>query len=150
MNMLRHIFSFKFIIVFALIAFLGAVPKPADAMVKCPCPFAALYKASIAQAKGFGLSNKVDGCFKSDDLFALFGSTSIEGNTCDTGMAVPSQGSTAECSYQFECRTGSGSGIYSYTKRSLSISGEEEEACRFVLKSLAWISGVLPCETPTS
>jgi hypothetical protein len=60
MNMLTHIFSFKLVLAFALVAFLGAVPKSADArrkLVTCPCPFATLYAVSIGQAKSLGQTN---------------------------------------------------------------------------------------------
>ena len=145
-NMLRHIFSFKLVIFFALVAFLGAVLDPPDAraLTKCPCPFTLMYKASIAQAKGVGLTNKVDICFENSNLLSVEGGDSMSG-PCFTGMGIFDLTTTPVCEYLYDC-SGAGEG-YSWGA-DIFLSPLEVKACRYELKAIAKLSGVLPCQQP--
>src|SRR3972149_2613325 len=109
-NMLRHIFSFKLVIVFALVAFLGALPKVPDALalVTCPCPFSLMYKASIAQAKGVGETNKVDVCFEDSGFLSVEGGV-IQSGSCFPGMGIfDLTSSNPVCDYLSLCQTSPG------------------------------------------
>jgi hypothetical protein len=151
MNTLRHIFSFKLVVVFALVAFLGAVPKAADARLSCPCPFATLYKASVKQAKSLGETNKVDVCFKDSDQFRIEGGA-LPPENCFTGMGIFNLTSTPVCDYLYVCDRGSDPG-YAYEvigeePFGIHITPTEMKACRAELLTIAWLSGLLPCQTP--
>ena len=142
--MLRHIFSFKLVIVFALVAFLGALPKVPDALalVTCPCPYTTLYKVSIAQAKSIGFTNKVDVCFEGSDFLSVEGGNF---NPCFTGMGIFDLTTTPVCEYLYDC-SGAGEG-YSWGA-DIFLSPLEVKACRYELKAIAKLSGVLPCQPP--
>ena len=144
--MLRHIFSFKLVIVFALVAFLGALPKVPDALalVTCPCPFILMYKASIAQAKGVGETNKVDVCFEDSGFLSVEGGV-IQSGSCFTGMGIFDLTTTPVCEYLYDC-SGAGEG-YSWGA-DIFLSPLEVKACRYELKAIAKLSGVLPCQPP--
>src|SRR3972149_10831400 len=120
MNMLRHIFSFKLVIVFALVGFIGVVRGEHRNLefrfpVPCPCPFTLLYKASIAQASSIGLPNKVDLCieFPGEELQLRGGS--IDG-PCLTVMVIFLDDQV--CDYHFDCQGG-----YAYDTFGISLSG---------------------------
>ena len=151
MNMLRHIFSFKLVVVCALVALLGAVPKLADARrirSKCPCRFATLYETSIAQAKTFGLTNKVDVCFKDSDQFSLEGGEAIDPDPCFAGMGVFDLTTTPVCDYLYVCENGSNEALYAYFVDEVPLSPKEVEACRAELELIAWLGGLFPCQAP--
>ena len=147
MNMLRHIFSFKLVIVFVLLTFLGAVPGPAGAFnrAKCPCPFTLLYKTSLVQANRLGLDNKVDTCFESSDSLRLH-----HEDDCFTDLGIfDLDEPPTTCVYVLQCPREPDSILgYSYTSDLLPVSPEEVEACRAELKTIAWLSGILPCTGP--
>ena len=144
--MLRHIFSFKLVIFFALVAFLGAVLDPPDAraLTKCPCPFTLMYKASIAQAKGVGLTNKVDICFENSNLLSVEGGDSMSG-PCFTGMGIFDLTTTPRCDYLYICNATPGYENEPFGS-FLFLSPGEVKACRAELKAIAKLSGVLPCQ----
>lgn len=142
MSIFRPIFTIKVVVVLALVAFLSTVPKPADARirVKCPCTFAIVYAASIAQAKNLGLSNKVEVCLEGSNELDLNGSQS----PCSTGMALLGLVSISpSCAYDISCAAPS----YDYEGVAEDLSPEEVNACRRELKAIAKVSRV-PCVVP--
>jgi hypothetical protein len=152
MNMLRHIFSVKLVIVFALVAFLGAVLDHPDAraLTKCPCTFIALYNASIFQAKSIGLTNKVDRCVESSGLLELDGGEQSV-SPCFTIMVMVDQNFYPPCNgvccqYIYEC---SGDESYDWGNSLITLSPGEAKACRAELSAIAKFSGFhRPCPTP--
>jgi hypothetical protein len=80
--------------VLALVVFLSAVPKPADAGVKCPCGLTAAYCPALVQASRLGLDIKLDTCqaTKDGDMIAL---RNANDSPCDadptTYVALPWQ-----------------------------------------------------------
>ena len=148
MNMLRHIFSFKLVIVFALVAFLGALPKVPDALalVTCPCPYTLIYKASVAYAHSVGFTNKVQRCFDLTDVLTVEGSN----GPCGTFMSIDLLTSTPFCTFLFGCGPVEPDPgyIFTVTNATITLTPREVRACRAELLAIAKLSGVLPCQQP--
>lgn len=143
--MLRHIFSLKLVVLFALVAFLGSVSKPADARhrVKYPCPFTVLYATSKTQARLLGYTNNVESCnILPDGGIELF----TELTTCSNHMFVADLETDPVCGYNIGCESDPG---YLFKNTEL-LSGpsapvltpEEVKACRAELKTIALLSGI--------
>jgi hypothetical protein len=138
MNMLRHIFSFKLVIVFSLVVFLSPVPKPADArIVECPCKYTEVYNASLAQARALGLNNEVNICNdypgENLELNAYF-------FDCATSMTLV-RGSMI-CNYQLLCFD---QYEFSLQPGVHQLSPEEIGACEQELRLIARKNRI-PCE----
>ena len=140
MNISRYIFSFKLVIVFALVTFLGAVPKPADAghRVKCPCSFTKVYAASVAQARALGVSNKAETCQEGEAVKQLMGESSPG---CVTVMVTVLDSPEGGCAYSFGCEIVE-VGFYLYNSQFVELTQKEVTACRSELNFIAWLSGV--------
>lgn len=151
MRILRPIFSFQLVIVFALVAlFMAAMPiKPAEAGVKCPCTFTSAYFAAHKQAKRMGLPLPAfQECIDNEDppLLELIG----EASDCEAAIRVLGAGDSDECdgpaqccSYTFICFE-IGDELFE-SNVLIDITEEEAEACERVIRLHAWFNQI-QCE----
>jgi hypothetical protein len=149
MSKLRHIFSFKLVLVFAVVTFLGAAPKPADAggRAKCPCLFAASYASTTLQDKIYNFHNRIQECVRLDgNVAALQGQTpNPPDTTCFVRfLAVPpgTIGDSNACAWSIFCSGGVDQ--YEYVGQSTDLTDDQLAACQKDLTVIAKLLRLLP------
>ena len=156
-NILRSIFSCKFIIVFALFAlFLAPTSNThtsrAQGFTKCPCTYLSAYRAAKKQARRLDIPLAFEVCEDIEDqendildILELRGPA--EPNSCEAAIRVASGEACDDadncCSYNFTCEVEQEPELFEHNV-STEITAEEAEACERIIRRVAHYKGI-PC-----